>query len=169
MNDGIGDEKKAVKHEAPEAGRKIKAHPQRKRNRGKGNTMNFSFDVRKTLERNIESYLTAVRESNPQEYRITMFMLFTRLNCSRTAAFILKQRELGQRELTSPDSGIPVAVFNKTIGDMKRVGIIGTCKGGEEVFLSNAAWELHVKEEAWRAPSEESTTPASTDSTEVRK
>lgn len=31
--------------------------------------------------------------------------------------------------------------FNKVIADMKRTGIIGTTKGGEKVFLSEAAWD----------------------------
>ena len=45
-------------------------------------------------------------------------------------------------------SGLPTGAFNKIIGDMKKAGIIGTAKGGEVVFLSNAAWELHQAKQA---------------------
>jgi hypothetical protein len=129
----------------------------------------FVFDLHKPLEQNIQSYLTAVRESNPAEYRVTMFMLLTCLNAAKTAAWtIYRSKPLGR--MAGSDPGIPVAVFNKTVGDMKRAGIIGTCKGGEEVFLSNAAWDLYTKEHATKTTNPfVALASSTTTSTEVSK
>jgi hypothetical protein len=120
---------------------KSNAHPQRKRNRGKGNKiMQYLFDTSIPLEEHIQSYLTSVRLENPLAYRVPVFTLYTEL----------KEALLNSNGKTFPKIfyptryfktwDLPVAVFNKTVGDMKRAGIIGTCKGGEEVFLSNAAF-----------------------------
>ena len=111
------------------------------RSRGKGKHM-FEFDLLKPLEWNIQSYLEQVRLANPKSYRVRMFDIFTGINAARAIAFTAKKDARGYDSRL--DYGIPVAVFNKTIGDMKKVGIIGTAKGGEEVYLSDAAWELCI-------------------------
>ncbi len=113
--------------------------------------LQYEFNLLIPLEQNIQSYLTAVRKANPEEYRVTMFTLFTNLNAARVVAISRwRNRHTGRADWPQ-DTGIAVATFNKTIGDLKKVGIIGTCKGGEEAFLSNAAWELHVATSASKA------------------
>jgi len=108
--------------------------------------MSFAFDLNKPLEQNVQSYLTAVREADSVNYRVTMFALYTDLKKSMATVIssIPPKHGIVLYRNYYRDNDIPVAFFNKTIGDLKKVGIIGTCKGGEEVFLSNAAWELHV-------------------------
>ncbi len=114
--------------------------------------MKFEYDISQLFEQNLRAYLTAARESNPTVYRVTAFMLFSDLNASRAAAWVdFYKRNPLQRRPATPDYGITATTFNKTIGDLKKVGIIGTCKGGEEVFLSNAAWELHLATQVVRA------------------
>ena len=40
------------------------------------------------------------------------------------------------------DGVITTGFFSRIVGDMKRTGIIGTAKGGEVLFLTNAYWKL---------------------------
>jgi hypothetical protein len=74
------------------------------------------------LESIIRTYLTDMRTANPINYTVPMLTLYTFASAN--------------------GSGVTAASFNKAIGDMKKAGIIGTAKGGEVVFLSNAAWSL---------------------------
>lgn len=126
----------------------------------------FTFLIQQSLEHNIRTYLTEARKTNPTNYRVKTFDLFS--NLQRQIDISIGSIPVGfiiplHWDYTSPDyrrkrlvesvmsksaglcGRIPVALFNKTIGDLKKVGIIGTCKGGEEVFLSDAAWQLHER------------------------
>jgi hypothetical protein len=126
--------------------------------------MQYVLNTSMPLEDHIQRYLTAVRVENPEHYRVPVFTLYVELKEALIrgdgSKVFYPSRYFRTWEL-------PVALFNKTIGDLKKVGIIGAAKGGEEVFLSNAAWELYTKNHAvnpFDAPAS-STTP----STEVSK
>ena len=83
------------------------------------------------LEGIIRDQLTKVREDRPDNYTVSTFSLFT---------FV-----------THANSGVTAAEFNKAVGDLKRAGVVGTAKGGELVYLSNAAWELRQQVKAVRS------------------
>jgi hypothetical protein len=51
---------------------------------------------------------------------------------------------------------------------MKRAGIIGMAKGGDVVFLSNAAWELYTKKNAANQLVIDALAGSTTPSTEVK-
>jgi hypothetical protein len=89
----------------------------------------FRFDLRRSVENNIKRYLIEFREANPQTYRVKMFTLYTDIS-------------------TTASDEVPAAVFNQIISDLKRVGIVRTAQDSQEVYLSDAAWELHVVSKA---------------------
>ena len=112
--------------------------------------MQFNLDTAAPLEVNIRRYLTLVRVENPEHYRVLTFSLYTELcNALTDIRIALKCAPFSHYY---KDGEIPIALFNKTIGDLKKVGIIGTCKGGEEVFLSDFAWELYQTKRTPQAP-----------------
>ena len=75
------------------------------------------------LEKYIRAFLTIRRANHPNgDYTVTMLVLYT---------------------VVEKAFGSTAAQFNKAVGDMKKAGVIGTARGGEVVFLSNAAWEMH--------------------------
>jgi hypothetical protein len=84
----------------------------------------FQYDTHKSLEQNIREYLTDYRLSNAPNFRVPMFALYTKMG--------------------EGFSNLSAAVFNKVIGDMKKAGIVQTIHG-QEVFLSDAAWQLYCK------------------------
>lgn len=90
----------------------------------------FRYDLKRSLENNIKRYLVEFREANPHAYRVKMFTLYTDIS---TIAW----------------DEVPAAAFNQIISDLKRVGIVRTAQDSQEIYLSDAAWELHV---ASRAP-----------------
>jgi CRP-like cAMP-binding protein len=99
--------------------------------------MNYTELRTQNLESLIRGYLTGKRLNDPDNYAITMLTLYEYvttvvLEHHRAALYL----------------GLPTGIFNKIVGDMKRAGIIGMAKGGDIVFLSNAAWELYTKKNA---------------------
>jgi hypothetical protein len=63
-------------------------------------------------------------------YTVTVFKLYT----------------LIQRDAKRSGYSVTAHFFNRVLADMKRVGVIGTAKGGEVAFLSDAAFEQNEKE-----------------------
>jgi hypothetical protein len=79
------------------------------------------------LEDLIRTHLTTVRKQNPTNYMVSTLALY---------------------ELVASWNELPTGHFNKIIGDMKRVGIVGTAnttKGGALVFLSDVAWQSYER------------------------
>ena len=74
------------------------------------------------LERFIRAYLTLHREKHPFA-AVSTLVLFNSVETHMV--------------------GTTAAQFNKTVGDLKRTGIVGTAKGGEALFLTDAAWNMH--------------------------
>jgi hypothetical protein len=98
----------------------------------------FKFDNTKPLEYNVREYLTYVRRMNPTNFHVQTFQLYTDLSDAVTSALP------NQNLYRFRDAGLPVAAFNKTIGDMKKAGIVGTTKNSQEVFLSDIAWDNFI-------------------------
>ena len=128
----------------------------------------FNFDSQAPLEDNIQSYLTSIRP-NPFASQVSMFELYTEMN-----------EALHRLDAMSTDSSryyrsrnILVATFNKTIGDLKKVGIVAQNRGGE-VYLSEAAWQLYRDKELEKTQKAKSfwgataTTPTTDASAEVK-
>jgi hypothetical protein len=92
----------------------------------------FRYDLRRSLENNIKRYLVEFREANSQAYRVKMFTLYTDI-------------------CTTASDEVPAAAFNQIISDLKRVGILKTAHDSQEVYLSDAAWGLHIASKAVRA------------------
>jgi hypothetical protein len=93
----------------------------------------FTYNPYQSLERNVQSYLTAARKANPTHYRVPTFTVYTDIQESAAAG----------PPRNPVATVISAAQFNKCVGDLRRVGIVGTAKGGDEMFLSDAAW-AHV-------------------------
>jgi len=94
------------------------------------------------VESRIREYLTEVRERN-EVSGVSMFDLFTRFG----GEVVYRTRYAPIERTDIVTSGF----FNRIIADMKRAGIIGTAKGGERVFLSDAAWTLHLQKASAKA------------------
>ena len=72
-----------------------------------------------TVEASLRRALTEKREAQPENYRVLSLVAYD--------AF--------RRNFPALTAGL----FNKIIGDMKRIGVVGTTKNGE-IFLSDSAW-----------------------------
>lgn len=92
----------------------------------------FSFNVKKQLDYNIRGTLTNVRLLNPANPRITVFSLYSILS-------------------KAYNTDIPVVAFNKTLGDMKKIGIVSVIGHKREVFLSDDAWKEYAAGDEGRA------------------
>jgi hypothetical protein len=104
--------------------------------------MNYNEQRTRDLESTIRTHLTLVRLQNPTDYAIAMLALYEYItNIMPDMTGCLNQP-------LPLYAWVSTGVFNKTIGDMKKAGVIGTAKGGDVVFLSNAAWELYAKKYA---------------------
>jgi hypothetical protein len=94
--------------------------------------MSSSVYLAKELERRIQQVL----EASPDNKAISVFDLYNRFS--------------GNIQVQHPH--FPTLVFgvvtsgflNRVIADMKRAGIVGTTKGGQAVFLSDAAWAQYL-------------------------
>ena len=102
--------------------------------------MNYNELRTQNLESLIRGYLTDKRLQSPDNYAITMLALY-----EYVTTVVLEHQQYALY------LGLPTGIFNKIVGDMKRAGIIGMAKGGDIVFLSNAAWDLHAKKHATKA------------------
>src|SRR5260370_37873612 len=106
--------------------------------------MQYALNTHVSLEENIQNLLTVIRLNNPKNYRVRTFNLYTDIkNVLRQGERYPDGTSIFQPSRYFRTQDLPVAVFNKTIGDLKKVGIIGTTKGGEELFLSDVAWFDH--------------------------
>lgn len=81
------------------------------------------YATQQQLEKYIRKFLTVQRGNHPRDYTVTTLVLYT---------------------IIEKTFGSTAGQFNKTIGDMKKAGIVSTAKGGEIIFLSHDAWEMHV-------------------------
>ncbi len=103
--------------------------------------MQFTFDIHVPLEINVQSYLTSVR-NNPFTFQVAMFDLYTIMNATLSAVPWDYTQNTRYRSRI-----IQAATFNKTIGDLKKVGIVSQAKNGG-LYLSDAAWELRQQSQA---------------------
>lgn len=100
----------------------------------------FRFDYSKLLEHNIREYLTDLKLRVPETPRVLMFKLYTDLSNSLASLRYPISKFTPAPPLYKTFS-IPAALFTKTIGDMKKIGIVGTAKDSQQVFLSDSAWD----------------------------
>lgn len=97
--------------------------------------MPFKFEFHQSLEQNIRECLTIVREENPDRYCVPMLLLYSWMANAASGVRWGPYYKTGE---------ITAAVFNKAIGDLKKVGIVRTAKNSAGVFLSDDAWEMYL-------------------------
>jgi hypothetical protein len=95
-------------------------------------------------ESRIREYLTEVRERN-EVSSVPVFDLFAKFGGE------VSYRNPHTFQLQPRRGLITSGFFNRIIADMKRAGVIGAVKGGERVFLSDAAWALHLQKASAKA------------------
>ena len=99
--------------------------------------MPFTFDFHQSLEQNIRECLTIVRKENPDRYCVPMLLLYSWMANAVSGVQYGRYYKTGE---------ITAAVFNKAIGDLKKVGIVRTAKNSAGVYLSDDAWAMHLAE-----------------------
>ena len=101
--------------------------------------MSFKFNEQAPLEHNVQAYLTELTQSAlrcPFDSKyISMFDLYTELN----NALAKVPYDYTNLSRYYKSRSILAATFNKTIGDLKKVGIVAQSKEG--LYLSDAAWQ----------------------------
>lgn len=82
-------------------------------------------ELAKKVENAIALHLIAARLANPEDYTIWRLYIYD---------FVVKEY--------SKYGIITAGFFSRIVGDMKKTGIIGTAKGGDVLFVTDAYWEL---------------------------
>jgi hypothetical protein len=85
----------------------------------------YVVELAKKVENAITLHLIAARLANPEDYTISRLYVYD---------FVVKEY--------SKYGIITAGFFSRIVGDMKKTGIIGTAKGGDVLFVSDAYWEL---------------------------
>lgn len=98
--------------------------------------MSFQFNYHQSLEQNIRRCLTTIREENPDNYGVPMLLLYSWM------ANAVSDVQFG---IYNNKGGLTAAVFNKAVGDLKKVGIVRTAKTSAHVYLSDDAWAMHLE------------------------
>src|ERR1017187_5788579 len=89
--------------------------------KGKMNTA----ELARAIENSIKLMLYAARLSRPKDYTVSRLSVYDH---------VIK--------FHSKNGVITTGFFSRIIGDMKRTGIIGTAKGGDVLFLTDAYWKM---------------------------
>lgn len=98
----------------------------------------FQFNHCVALEHNVTNYLTDLRLDSPAAYSILTFKLYTdlRMGAASRSKEVFNLYKSGD---------IPAALFNKTIGDLKKIGIVRTAKDSQYISLSDIAWAEYTR------------------------
>ncbi len=89
-----------------------------------------TVELAKKIENVIKLHLIGARLAKPEDYTIPRLYIYD---------FVVREY--------SKYGIITTGFFSRIVGDMKKTGIIGTAKGGDVLFVTDAYWELSGSKE----------------------